>query len=343
MVKSKVLCFGELLLRISPASQNDEAEKQPMILHIGGAEANVANALAAWDLTVDFCTVLPDNFMSRHMLHYLQQNGIYTTSILLAGNRIGVYYVDKNAPLKTNIIYDREQSSFTQLKVGEIDWDKVLADISWFHLSAITPGLNAQLAAVCIEALAAAAEKNITTSIDLNYRSNLWKYGVEPETVMPELVQHCDVVMGNIWSANQLLGINVDEHIHDKRSKIAYTDHAEETAIEIMRLFPKCTTVANNFRFEDEVNHLLYYTSLYQNAVHYHSQEFSCKAVADCSGSGDVFMGGLIYGLYKKHTPQQLLNFATAASFAKMQEHNKFPDTNVLMVPTTGFNKNNLI
>ncbi|MEO7767689.1 MAG: sugar kinase, partial [Ferruginibacter sp.] len=223
MVKSKVLCFGELLLRISPASHTQVAEKQPMILYVGGAEANVATALAGWQVPVKYCTVLPDNFMSRHMLNYLEYKGIYTSSVLFSGHRVGVYYLERGADLKGNMVYDRDHSSFSELKKGMIDWDRVLADVSWFNFSAISPALNQNVADVCMEAVEAAARKNIRISVDLNYRSRLWKYGKEPIEIMPALVQHCDLVMGNIWSANTLLGTSVDEHIHDKRSKQAYT------------------------------------------------------------------------------------------------------------------------
>jgi 2-dehydro-3-deoxygluconokinase len=47
---------------------------------------------------------------------------------------------------------------------------------------------------------------------------------------MPSLVEHCDIVMGNIWSANSLLGVYVDEAIHDKKSKEAYLEHATASA-----------------------------------------------------------------------------------------------------------------
>jgi 2-dehydro-3-deoxygluconokinase len=67
----KIFCFGELLLRISPAANEDVAEK-PMLVYVGGAEANVATALAGWNVPVKYCTVLPDNFMSRHMIQYLE-------------------------------------------------------------------------------------------------------------------------------------------------------------------------------------------------------------------------------------------------------------------------------
>ncbi len=336
MTKRKVLCFGELLLRISPAVTKDAAGKQPMLLYVGGAEANVATALAGWEVPVKYCTALPDNFMSRHMLHYLEYKGIYTSSILFSGKRIGVYFLERGADLKGSMVYDREHSSFSELKKGMIDWDRVLADVSWFNFSAISPALNQDVADVCLEAVEAAAKKGITISVDLNYRSRLWKYGKQPIEIMPQLVEHCDVVMGNIWSANTLLGTAVDENIHDKKSKQAYLDHAAATSQEIIKCFPKCNTVANTFRFDGDADNILYYTSLFTEGQQYQSPEFTCSGVADRSGSGDCFMAGLIYGLYNQHQPQELLNYATAAAFGKLQEHGDATEQDVLSVGKIG-------
>jgi 2-dehydro-3-deoxygluconokinase len=332
-VISKVLCFGELLLRISPAPQDDtDAEKHPFYLYMGGAEANVATALAGWSVPVKYCTVLPDNFMSHHVIDYLEYKGIFTSSILLAGNRVGVYYLERGADLKGSVVYDRDGSSFSGLKRGMIDWDKVLRDVSWFNFTAISPALNADVADVCLEALEAASRKNITISVDLNYRSRLWKYGKQPVEVMPQLLQYCDLVMGNIWSANSLLGTAVDENIHDKNSKQAYLQHAEATSREIMSIFPKVKTVANTFRFDNEASHTHYYTTLYTGDKLYQSPEFNAGAVVDRSGSGDCFMAGLIYGFYNQHPPQEILNYATAAAFGKLQEQGDATGQDILTV-----------
>lgn len=319
MAKKKVLCFGELLLRISPAPQVTD-EKQPMLVFVGGAELNVATALAGWDVPVKYFTVLPDNFMSKHMINYLEYKGIFTSSIMYGGSRIGLYYLERGADLKGKMVYDRENSSFSELKPGTIDWDSVFAGVSWFNFSAISPALNQNVADVCLEAVKEASKRGITISIDLNYRSRLWKYGKAPIDVIPAMAEYCDVIMGNIWSANTLLGIPVDENIHDKKSRQAYLDHAEATSKEILKRYPKCKTVANTFRFDGEDNHILYYTALYTNGQAYASPEFTCKGVADRSGSGDCFMGGLIYGLYNNHEPQEILNYASAAAFGKLQE-----------------------
>ena len=315
----KVLCFGELLLRISP-SANEELAQNPMLVFVGGAEANVATALAGWNIPVKYCTVLPDNFMSKHVIAYLEYQGIYTSSIVFGGKRIGVYYLERGADLKGSMAYDREHSSFSELTPGTINWDKVLQDVQWLNMSAINPALNQNVASVCLEAMEAAVAKKITVSVDLNYRSKLWKYGKQPEQVMPDLVQHCDVVMGNIWSAHSMLNIPVDEHIHEKKSKEAYLDHARRTSEEIIARFPKCKVVANTFRFDGDENEILYYTTLYMEGQLFTSPEFSCKGVVDRSGSGDCFMGGLIYGLTKGLLPQEIVEYATAAAFGKLQE-----------------------
>ena len=315
-----MLCFGELLFRISPAADVTEVDKQPMQLYVGGAEANVATALAGWNVPVKYSTVLPDNFMSKHIIDYLEYHGIYTSSIIYAGNRIGLYYLERGADLKGSMVYDREHSSFSEIKTGTIDWDKILNDVSWLNFSAISPALNQNVADVCLEAVKVASEKGITVSVDLNHRARLWKYGKGPIEIMPQIVEYCDVVMGNIWSANTLLGIEVDEHIHAKKSKDAYLQHAQQTSEAITQKFPKCKTVANTFRFDANNDDILYYTTLYNEGKFYSSNEFTCKGVVDRSGSGDCFMAGLIYGLYNNNASQDIVNYATAAAFGKLQE-----------------------
>jgi 2-dehydro-3-deoxygluconokinase len=63
------------------------------------------------------------------------------------------------------------------------------------------------------------------------------------------------------------------------------------------------------------------------------SNEFSCAGVVDRSGSGDCFMAGLIFGLLTNpHQPQELLNYATAAAFGKLQEQGDATEQDVLSV-----------
>ncbi len=101
---------------------------------------------------------------------------------------------------------------------------------------------------------------------------------------------------------------------------------------EIIKMFPKVKTVANTFRFDSASDHTHYYTALYTNNQLYHSPEFNCGAVVDRSGSGDCFMAGLIYGFYNHNEPQEIINYATAAAFGKLQEQGDATGQDVLTV-----------
>ncbi|WP_347158601.1 sugar kinase [Pontibacter chitinilyticus] len=314
----KILSFGELLLRICPDSDGHWLEKNHLPFYVGGAEANVATALALWGVPSAYFTALPNNPLAGQLVSYLQSRGIETDKIHFGGERVGLYYLTKGHDLKhTAVIYDRAGSAFAGLTPGTIDWEKVFEGISWFHFSAICPALTEEVAVVCEEALREATRRGITISLDLNYRAKLWKYGKDPVEVMPSLAKYCHLIMGNIWAAHTMLGTALNEELIAEREKEALLAHARQTSEEIIHRFPACHTVANTFRF-DHKEGIRYYTTLYTDGQLFVSQEYQVDAIVDKVGSGDCFMAGLIYGTYQQLAPQQTLAFATAAAFNKL-------------------------
>jgi len=313
-----ILCFGELLIRLCPDTDGEWLLGNRLPFYIGGAELNVANALALWGQPAKYFTALPDNDLSKQIIKYVQARGIDTSAIHFGGDRIGLYFLTTGQDIKNNaLVYDRAGSAFAEIKTGTVDWDKVLQDVSWFHFSAICPAIGQNVADVCKEALEAAADKGITISVDLNYRSKLWRYGKPPLEVMPELLNYCDLVMGNIWAAETMLGIEVAPDIHESGQKSIYLTESLKSSQSIMHQYPKCKAVANTFRF-DATNDIKYYTTLYDGDRLYNSGEYETGFVTDKVGSGDCFMAGLIYGFYNNMAPQQTLEFATAAAFEKL-------------------------
>lgn len=315
----KVLCFGELLLRFSPIAGGEWIKQGSMPVFIGGAELNVATALSMWNVPVAYLTALPDHDLSKEIVSSLEEKGIVTGKIHYAGNRIGTFYLPQGADLKSaGTIYDRAYSSFWELKPGQIDWDEKLESVQWLHFTAITPALNEDVAAVCLEAAKAASQKGITVSVDLNYRAKLWKWGKEPHEVMPELAEQCDVIMGNIWAAGLMLGTPVDERIHENATSEKYLAHAKETSLAVIEKFPKCNTVANTFRLDRDK--IRYFTSIYTAGEQFNSKEYTCETAVDRAGSGDCYMAGLIYGTTNNLSSQETVEYATAAAFGKLQE-----------------------
>jgi 2-dehydro-3-deoxygluconokinase len=314
----KILSFGELLLRVTPDADGEWLSNNQLPFYVGGAELNVATALALWNLPSKYFTALPDNGLSAQIIKDLQKKNIDTSPVFYGDGRLGLYFLTKGQDLKHDaLIYDRAESAFSHLKPGMIDWDKVLKDVSWFHFSAICPAINQNVADVCHEVLEAASKKGITISVDLNYRSKLWKYGKTPLEVMPGLAKYCDLIMGNVWAAETMLGIPVEPNIHESGQKSIYLKEALNSSEHIIEKYPKCKAVANTFRFDSSAD-INYYTTLYTGDEFYSSKEYETTEVTDKVGSGDCFMAGIIYGFYNNEGPVETLEFATAAAFEQL-------------------------
>lgn len=311
-----VLCFGEPLLRMSPHLGGAWIKDKLMPVYIGGAELNVASALALWQVPVAFCSAMPDNYLTTEIRDALHAKGVDTQKVVLRGNRIGAYYLPQGTDLKgAGVLYDRAHSSFWDLEPGVLNWDVLLQEVSWFHFSAISPALNANVAAVCKEAVEAAARKGIPISVDLNYRARLWQWGKTPIEVMTQLLPYCDVVMGNIWAAQSMLGIAVPPGM--QQHKKGYLEQSEATSAEIIQRYPKVKAVAHTFRF-DEHEMLRYYATLFKDGKLFVSPQFEATSVADKVGSGDCFMAGIIRGHVLQQTAQQVIDFSAAAAFSKL-------------------------
>jgi 2-dehydro-3-deoxygluconokinase len=317
----RILCFGELLLRFSPAPQGAWLKTHNLPVYLGGAELNVATALGKWKLPAAYCSALPDNYLAADIVNAIGERNIITDTIQYSGERIGSYFLAQGSDVKNaSVIYDRTHSSFSALKRGMLNWDLILKDVTWFHFSAINPALNENVADVCREGLEAASKKNISISIDLNYRPTLWN-GRNPHDVMSGLCQYCDVIMGNIWSAQYLLGIPLHENRLEPGKQDSYLEHARQSSLLILKKFSRCKTVANTFRFDRNERGIEYYATLYSEDHRFlHSALFSAASIVDKVGSGDCFMAGLIYGLYNHWPEEQTIQFAASAAFGKFME-----------------------
>jgi 2-dehydro-3-deoxygluconokinase len=314
MIQHKVFCLGEVLLRLSPDKHWVVNNNMPAC--VGGAELNVATALANWRIPVKYFTAMPDNYLSKQLVQYIADKGIDTSAINFSGNRIGIYYLPGGFELKHDgVIYDRANSSFAELKPGIIDWDKVLDGCTWFHFSAISPSVSANAAAICKEALKAAAAKGMTISVDLNYRSKLWQYGRLPHEVMPDLVRYCDVIMGNIWSVESLLNIQPQVKNSIGKTLNQLMDAATENIGRLRSAYPKAKTFAHTFRLENS-----YLATIQRNNDWSVSKQINITNPIDKAGSGDCFMAGLIYGLLKNNRTKDIIEFATAAAVGKLKE-----------------------
>lgn len=327
MQEKNVLLFGELLVRLNPETDRFITPSHQVNLYPGGSEANVAVSLAHWGTPVSYVSRVPDNALSREILEVLESKGVHTGHTILGGDRLGLYFLlSANGLTKGEVVYDRKYSSFSALKPGEVPWDALLEGQDWFHWSALTPALNADLAEVMKEGLEEARKRNMRISVDLNYRNRLWNYGKTPAQVMPELVEYCDTVMGNIWAAHTMLSVPISSGLNRSTSKESYFEEARNSAEALFQRFPGCRHLAYTFRFMDSPQHNLLYGTYHTPEADYISPDLETHALIDRIGSGDAFMAGLIQGLIQDDSGQALIDRATSAGFNKLFVPGDFGD-----------------
>lgn len=313
---NKVATFGEIMLRLSTPGFERFSQARQFDVRFGGGEANVAVSLANYGVPVEFITRLPANDIARACEMDLKRYGVGTGNIVHGGQRMGIYFLETGAVARASkVIYDRAGSSIAEIEPGMVDWDKAFAGISWFHWTGITPAISEGAAKVCHEAIRFAKSKGITVSTDLNYRKNLWKYGKKASEIMPELVEDCDIILGNEEDAEMVFGIKPEKGD-------VTTGHVEAVAYEsvcrqLMEKFPKAKKVIITLRGSVNANHNTWSGVLWNGKELLSAPVYEITHIVDRVGGGDSFMGGLIYGLLTYRDDQRALNFAVAASCLK--------------------------
>lgn len=315
MDKKKVLCFGELLLRLAAPGYARLFQKDSLEVTFCGSEANVAVSLAMFGLPSALVTKLPDNEIGRAAVNSLRCFGVDTGNVIYGNGRMGLYYLEKGVSQRpSRVIYDRKHSAMAMASQEEFDWDKFLADIGWFHWTGITAALSDGLASACLDACRSAKEKGITVSCDLNYRKKLWDSG-KARHVMEQLMPYVDVCIGNEEDAEKVLGIHPDDNDVEggKLNRSGY----EHVADEICGRYG-CRYAAVTLRESYSASRNGWSAMLYSAAERkaYFSRKYDLQLV-DRIGGGDSFAAGLIYGLEGRMTDRETVEFAVAASCLK--------------------------
>ena len=293
----------------------------------GGGEANVAVSLANFGLDAAFVTALPDNDLGKACRMEIRKFGVDVSQVKLMPGRMGIYFLEAGANQRpSKVIYDRANSAIATAPQGSFDWDAAFAGGDWFHISGITPALSEMASELALEAVKKAKEHGLTVSCDLNYRSKLWKYGKAAPEVMGELVKSVDVCIANEEDVQKSLGITSDVDVSAGKLN---TEIYQRLAQQVIERYPNVSKVAITLRESLSASQNNWSACLYDGEGFYTSQKYAITDIVDRVGGGDSFSAGLIYGLLQKDSPQEALEFATAASCLK---HSIYGDFNRVTV-----------
>jgi 2-dehydro-3-deoxygluconokinase len=311
----KILCFGEIMIRLTPPNMLRLVQTTSFDVQYAGSEANVAVSLAQFGVPSAYVTRVPHTELGRTALGAISRYGVDTTPSVFGGDRLGLYYLEMGMGRRgSKVVYDRAGSGMATVKRGMIDWKKALKGVTWLHWSGITAALSQSAADVTLDALKAASKMGITISCDLNYRANLWKYGKTPAQIMPELVEYCDVLMGDGDAFNLFFDIKADNTVTPSRDE---AESIKGYLKKVSERFPKLKYTTMTAREGFSASHNTYKGFLYDGVNIYASKVYDIPDILDRIGGGDAFMAGLIYGMVKNNDPQHIVEFATAAATLK--------------------------
>ncbi|HMO75742.1 MAG TPA: PfkB family carbohydrate kinase [Sphingopyxis sp.] len=286
-----VACFGEVVLRLGAPAGERLLQSPRLDLHVGGAEANVAVALAALGRPARMIGALPGGALGDGALGELARHGVDTGFLARPAGRMGLYYHLPGGPMRpAEVIYDRAGSAFAAMAAGDWDWDALLDGAGWLHLSGVTPALGPASAEAALAAARAARARGIGVSFDGNWRGRLWeRWHDDPAAVLRPIVAEARVLFGNHRDAALLLGRDFSGDGEARR---------REAALALLDAFPNLDLIASTAReIVDPATHRLA-ARVDRRDTAAQTPPVTIAPITDRIGTGDAFAAGVLDGLF---------------------------------------------
>ena len=289
-MSAKIVCFGELLLRLTAPGRELLLQTGALDVCVGGAEANVAVALACLGDEAAMVSTIPDNPLGQAAVRHLRAYGVDVSDINRGSGRMGLYFVSPASGLRpATITYDREHSSFAVADADAYDWDRLLDGADLLHVSGVTPAVSPAAEKAAIAAAECAKRNGVRISFDGNFRAQLWSNrDCEPRQVLTELVGRADIFFGNHRDISLLLEREFSGDGEERR---------REAATAAFEAFPGLRTIASTARHAVDCDHHRLAVRIDTSDHHFQTEEVELTGIVDRIGAGDAFAAGVLHGM----------------------------------------------
>lgn len=305
---TKILLFGEPLIRISPLDATSIGDHVASSTYFGGSEINIACNLQALGISTKVFTALPANEIGDRFLTFLKQHQIDTSSICRLGDRIGLYYLENGFGCRqSEVFYDRKHTSISQIRPNMLDMDSLFQGISHFHFSGITIAIGQEVRAILLLLLEEAKRRGIVVSMDLNLRTKMISV-LEAKYEFSKFARFTDYCFG----IDPLM-------IDDQNLEMFPRDSASLEEVENrMRLLKEAygfKVIFHTLRSSDEQDKNVY--QAYALEERFEESVQLKTAVYQRIGSGDAFISGALYQLLHHSSLKTTIDFAVASATLK--------------------------
>nr|WP_263326315.1 PfkB family carbohydrate kinase [Neobacillus sp. Marseille-Q6967] len=282
-----VTALGEVLIDFTPSGYSEKGhvlfETNP-----GGAPANVLVALSRLNKKTAFIGKVGHDQFGHILKGVLEEQKIDTSNLLFSetvNTTLAFVHLDEKGD--RSFSFYRNPGADIMLEKDEIDEDTIKQS-RIFHFGSLSL-TNEPAATATFTALEYAKKHNVTISYDPNLRIPLWESLEDAKRQIFKGFEYADIVK---ISEEEL------EFLTGYRDVIKGTEILQEqfgTAVIFVTLGADGC----------------FYRSKH---VYGHKEGFQVK-VADTTGAGDAFIGGVLYQILERNKP---LDHLTAADFEKM-------------------------
>ncbi len=318
-----LVSLGEVMLRLDPGESRIHTTRNFQVWE-GGGEYNVARGLRrCFQMETSIVTALAENPVGRLVQDLIYQGGVDQSHIkwfdydgVGRNVRNGLNFTERGFGMRAALgCSDRGHTAVSQLKPGDIDWEKIFGDegARWFHTGGIFCALSETSPEVAHEAMTVARKHGTIISYDLNYRPSLWKGIGGPEkarAVNREVAPLIDVMLGNEEDFTAALGLEVEDLdlSHSKLDPVNFQRMIRRAIQE----FPNFKVVATTLRHARTATLNDWGAICFADRQFYQAATRDNLEILDRVGGGDSFASGLIYGLLKSKGPQWAVDCGAA-------------------------------
>lgn len=182
----------------------------------------------------------------------------------------GLYFISILPGGEREFTYYRAGSAASFLEPADIDPDYI-GSAKVVYASGITQAISESSRAAVLEAFRIAREHNVVTAFDTNLRLGLWSLD-DARNALDEIIPHVDILLPSAPEESEALFGTDDARV--------VIGSARERGVRMVAV--KCGADGALLGLDDGIHEIPAYVP---------------ERVADTSGAGDVFNGGLLYGL----------------------------------------------
>jgi 2-dehydro-3-deoxygluconokinase len=311
MSATRFVCFGELLLRLASPGRERLLQSPRLEVQVGGAEANVAVALANFGHAAALVSTVADNALGAAAVGEVRRHGVAVSRVATGEGRMGLYFLETGAVHRpSHVLYDRADSAFALAPPESYDWPGLLDAANVLHVSGVTPAVGADAAAAAIAAVRAARARGMSVVFDGNYRSKLWQaWNASPGPILHDIFACADI----LFADQRDIAIVLGREFTSASAEQSFTD----AAAAAFEAFPALQRIVSTRRVQHSVDHHELSAVMATRAGTVTSPAQQVTSIVDRIGAGDAFAAGVLHGLFTSMSDQESLDFGLAAGCLK--------------------------